>query len=391
MKKIFFHFLLVFVLFISFTQKSFAWVYPEHRQIALLAIQNLSPEYRALLDQYWSIARTGFSKRLTESVIDTLQGVKPTQLDYASWAAIAGDHSCSPVDMLNSVLYSEWILKVADIAAQLKVDLARAKNRAEEINAIRNSDIRLQRADLAYATRAGSNNVHFLLARPNVNTELKEYMKACLSQGSPLNALGAYSWFHISAIEKAARYASESLSPQEKSALMLSALADEAFALHFLEDAYAAGHIAGTWGDVSIRKGTHDYYNEKGLEVVSWDGKRMVMKGDAFMRAEDAIVAAYNVRISLEQFIAAASGKLHINYQTDPMSLMNTPDSFNVCKNNFMPPRQADIMLLAPVLIKTPVPGLATGAGEFPRFRSEMGTFIGVSSALDGSSLSGGF
>jgi len=391
MKKIFFHFLLVFVLFISFTQKSFAWVYPEHRQIALLAIQNLSPEYRALLDQYWSIARTGFSKRLTESVIDTLQGVKPTQLDYASWAAIAGDHSCSPVDMLNSVLYSEWILKVADIAAQLKVDLARAKNRAEEINAIRNSDIRLQRADLAYATRAGSNNVHFLLARPNVNTELKEYMKACLSQGSPLNALGAYSWFHISAIEKAARYASESLSPQEKSALMLSALADEAFALHFLEDAYAAGHIAGTWGDVSIRKGTHDYYNEKGLEVVSWDGKRMVMKGDAFMRAEDAIVAAYNVRISLEQFIDAASGKLHINYQTDPMSLMNTPDSFNVCKNNFMPPRQADIMLLAPVLIKTPVPGLATGAGEFPRFRSEMGTFIGVSSALDGSSLSGGF
>ena len=391
MKKILFLPAFAVILFVSSTQKSFAWVYPEHRQIALLAIQNLSPEYRALLDQYWNIARTGFEKRLTESVIDTLQGIKPTQLDYASWSGIAGDHSCSPEDMLKSVLYSEWILKVADIAAQLKVDLAKAKNRAEEINAIRDSDIKLQRADLEYATRAGANNVHFLLARPNVDTELMEYLKACLSKGSPLNALGAYSWFHISAIEKAARYASESLSPREKSTLMLSALADEAFALHFLEDAYAAGHIAGTWGDVSIRKGTHDYYNEKGLGVVSWDGKRKVLKGDAFMRPEDAAVAAYNVRISIEQFLDAASGKLSIDYKTDSISLRNTPDSFNVCKNILMPPRKADITLLEPVLVKTPVPGLATGAGEFPRFRSEMGTFIGISSSLNGSTLSGGF
>jgi hypothetical protein len=382
---------LIVLFLIAFSQKSFSWVYPEHRQIALLAIQNLSPEYRNLLDQYWNIARTGFTKRLTESVIDTLQGVKPTQLDFASWSGIAGDHSCSPTDMLNSVLYSEWILKVADIAAQLKVDLAKARNRSEEINAIRNSDIKLQRADLEYATRAGANNVHFLLARPTVDTDLKEYLKACLIQGSPLNALGAYSWFHLSAVEKAARFATENLTAQEKSELMLSAFADEAFALHFLEDAYAAGHIAGTWGDVSIRKGTHDYYNEKGLEVVSWDGKRIIMKGDAFMRPQDAAIAAYNVRISIEQFVDAASGKLQVDYKLDSHSLVNTPDSFNVCKNIVMPSRKAEILLLAPILTKTPVPGLATGAGEFPRFRSEMGKFLGVSSSLDGSTLYGGF
>jgi hypothetical protein len=386
----------LFILF-GITQRAFAWVYPEHRQILLLAIQNLRPEYRVLMDKYWSEARSGFTNRLTESVIDTLQGIKPAQLDYASWAGIAGDHSCSPEDMLNSVLYSEWILKVADIAAHLKADLAKAKNRSEEINAIRNSDIRLQRADLEYATRAGANNVHFLLARPGVNTDIKEYVLACLSPGSPLNALGAYSWFHISAISKAARYASESLSPKEKSALMLAALADEAFALHFLEDSYAAGHIAGTWGDVSIRKGTHDYYNEKGLEVVSWDGKRMVMKGDAFMRPEDAVVAALNVRLSIEQFLDAANGVLKINFRSDPVYLRDSADSFNVCKNVVMPSRKADTILkedvrfLADVLKKTPVPGLATGAGEFPRFRSEMGTFLGVSASLNSSALSGGF
>ncbi len=373
------------------SNNTYAWVYPEHRQIALLAIQNLSPGYRAILDKLWIEASRKYADRLTESVIDPGQSIKPTKLDYASWTAISGDHSCSPQLMLNTVLHSDWILKVADIAAQLKLDLANAKTRYQQINAIRNSDIRLQRADLEYATRAGSNNVHFLLARPKFDTDLKEYLTACLSPGAPLNALGAYSWFHISAIQKAARYASENLSADEKAALMLAALADEAFALHFLEDSYAAGHIAGTWGDASLRKGTHDYYNEKGIEVVSWEGKRMILKGDAFMRPEDAAIAAANVKLSLEQFLDAANGKLQLDYRNDQVSAANLPDSLNVCKNNVMPGRKGDFKYIRGILVKTPVPGLATGLGELPRFRSEMGTFIGVSSALNSEAISGGF
>ena len=110
------------------------------------------------------------------------------------------------------------------------------------------------------------------MARLNASIEMKEYFSACLAKGAPLNALGAYSWFHVSAMYKAARYAGENLSPEKRSDLILAALADEAFALHFLEDVYAAGHIAGTWGKAALRKGTHDYYNEKGLEIVTWGG-----------------------------------------------------------------------------------------------------------------------
>jgi hypothetical protein len=385
------YFSITLIIFISGIFKTYGWVYPEHRQIALLAIEGLNPEYRLLLDNLWAEARKGFTSRLTESVIDTLQGIKPKQLDFASWTAISGDHSCSPEIMLNTVLYSDWILKVADIAAQLKIDLAHSKNRSEQINAIRNSDIRLQRADLEYATRAGSNNVHFLLARPEFDTDIRKYLSACLLPGSDLNALGAYSWFHYSAILKAGRYANENLKPEEKSALILAALADEAFGLHFLEDSYAAGHIAGTWGDASLRKGTHDYYNERGLEVVAWDGTRMIMKGDAFMRPQDAAVAAYNVRLSLEQFLDAASGKLKIDYTKDSVSFRNSPDSFNVCKNVVMPYRKAEAKYLETILVKTPEPGLATGLGEMPRFRSEMGSFLGVSSSLNSAGISGGF
>ena len=37
------------------------------------------------------------------------------------------------------------------------------------------------------------------------------------------------------------------------------------------------------------------------------------------------------------------------------------------------------------------MPGLATGVGELPRFRSELGPFIGVSSSLDAADITGGF
>ena len=45
--------------------KSNAWVYPEHRDIALIAIEKLSEDYRASLDKLWSQARIGYEFRLS--------------------------------------------------------------------------------------------------------------------------------------------------------------------------------------------------------------------------------------------------------------------------------------------------------------------------------------
>ena len=388
------NYLLCACLFVLLNSNLFAWIFPEHRDIAFIAIENLSPEYRSVLDQLWSEARRGYEERLTVAVIDATQGLKPTHLDYATWPAISGDHSCSPADLLNIVLQSEWILKVANVAAELKIALAEAKNQSEITNALRDSDIKFQRVDPEYATRAGSNNVHFLLARPNVDADARTYLTSCLKAGVELNALGAYAWFHNSALMKASRYAAGNLTEDEKSALMLSALADEAFAIHFLEDVFAAGHIAGTWGNASQRKGTHDYYNERGLEIVTWDGKRMIVTGDAYMRDQDAQGAASIVKKSLEEFLDAASGKIVLDYKIDKLTSENLPDTFNVCKNNYLLNRNYDpnvLPLMADVLVETPVPGLANGLGELPRFKAELGLFIGVASDIRTNGLDGGF
>ncbi len=369
-----------------------AWLYPEHRDITVLAVQRLEPAARALLEQRWSEARAGHEAWLCAQLVDTAPG-NPACIDYAAWPAIGGDHSCSARDMLSTVLDTRWILDVARISTRLKRQLASATRRDQRINAMRGSDIELQRADLNYATRAGANNVHFLLARPDVNIEPAAYAQLALGPGAELNAMGAYVWYHLRALAKAARLARSDLTPAARAQVALAALADEAFALHFLEDSFAAGHMAGTWGKAAVRKGTHDYYNERGLEMVTWSGHRFVTQGDAYMRPQDAERAATAVSDSLAQLIAALADKVNTDAAADGVA-ETEPDAFDVCQQSHFPALAgtvAEIRALVPIIVQTPVPALGPGPGELPRFHAELGPFVGVSAAARGVALAGGF
>jgi len=403
-----------------------AWVYPEHRDIAVLAVEKLDAERRALFDRLWREARTGHEQRLCEQGADGKQGVAPACIDWAAFAAIAGDHSCSSKNMLDNVLKTEWILQVADVSAQLKIDLGRIavtarpevnirdKNlmadvqrvmedeglRADRQNALRTADTRLQRADVEYATRAGANGAHFLLPRPRTDTTPKEYAELTLSPGAEISAVGVYAWFHLSALQKATRLATEQLAPAERQALARAMLADEGFALHFLQDTYAAGHVAGTWGDVSQRKGTHDYYNEAGLEVFTWNGgsESMVLMGDAHMRPQDAERAATAVRTSLQQLIDHAAGRDRTVRVPHTPAAPAEPDALDVCKTNVFVRRDEGLRAtpeawaqIPEVLGPTPVPGLGPGLGSMPRFRAEVGPFIGFTGSGDMRGIGGGY
>ncbi len=375
----------------SFTAR--AWVYPEHRDIAVIAIQKLDSAHRALLDRIWALARKGYESRLDASAADASQGEHPKYLDYAAFPAIAGDHSTSADNMLFNILHTDWIMNVADVTARLKAGLADSKDRSDRESELRNSDLRLLRADPEYVSRAGSNNVHFMMARPGENTSAGSYFDSCFMEGAELNLVGTYKWYHASALSKASRLSAPALTPEQRSALALAAMADEAFSLHFLEDAFASGHVAGIWGNAALRKGTHDYYDEHGLEISTWQGERLVLTGDAYMRRRDAERAANTVLLSLNQFLDAVNKKEDQSaYGGQPGVL--SPDTFNIAKAMKMPYRQIDPAsraLTDMVLVTTPVPGLNTGLGEIPRFRSELGPFIGIAPAARISVLSGGF
>lgn len=385
---------LCWILFVTGIWEANAWVYPEHRKISFIAMQNLSPVYQAALNRLWSEARQGYETRLTTTVTDHRPVKETGLLDYAAWPAIAGDHSCSPADLLRNVLQSQWIRKVAVVGARLGEDLAKAKTRGQRLNALQYSDMQLLKADEDYASRAGSNNIHFLLPRTASAMSGMAYFFLSITPGAELNAWGAYTYFHASAVHKIMRYRQADLSASKKQTLLLAAFADEAFAIHFLEDAYAAGHVAGTRGNASLQKGTHDYYNEAGLEVQTWDGKRRVMMGDANMREEDAVWVAQTIQKSLEHLIrvAEATGE-------DNRSFLNTlstkqPIDVDICSATSLPDLPGlhyDTLYFQEIFQLTLVPGLANGKGELPRFRAELGSFLGISASLNGSSVSGGF
>ncbi|MEJ2470304.1 MAG: hypothetical protein P8Y96_04215 [Desulfuromonadales bacterium] len=406
---------------------AFGWVYPEHRDIAILAVQGLDEASKDAFDQFWQAARSEDVDRLCLQGADTEQGLAPSCIDWAALSGIAGDHSCSSRDMFEVVHSSDWILQVADIAAQLKVDLARItesgpsdrtdaqstslttvrqqlqteKRRAQRVNALRTADTRLQRVDSSYATRADSNLAHFLLPRPDTSLDPSAYGIFSLRPGAELNAVGVYAWFHISALQKASRLNTEQLSAEERRQLARSMLFDEAFALHFLEDTYAAGHVAGSWGDVSQRKGTHDFYNQNGLEVFTWKGRdrTLVITGDAYMRPEDAILAAKAVQTSLKQVLDTAMGRLPGDGVPAAPTRQAAPDDFDICTNDVFPERvylwdhgqHRYATFLRASLLETPVPGLGPGLGARPRARSEVGSFIGLVGTIDARQISGGF
>lgn len=404
----------------------FAWVYPEHRDISILAVQNLDPARRAIFDDLWREARQTYEQRLCEQGADVEQGLKPACIDWAALAAIAGDHSCSSREMSGIVLESKWILAVADVAAKLKVDLARIAvlppsaqlpgdqgpivdfrrqiesetARAARSNSLRTADIRLQRADPDYAMRAQSNNAHFLLARPHTDISPQEYFDLTMRAGSDINAMGAWGRYHLRAMQKATRLAKDNLAPEERQALARSMLFDEGFALHFLQDIFSAGHVAGDWGSPAQRKGTHDLYNEGGLEVFLWleDRKSIVVMGDAHMRPEDAERAALANRTSLEQVLDTAAGRPQAEAMPYTPAAPIEPEAFNVCANETLgrhpegldaPPQARQVAL--EVLRWTPMPGLGPGLGAMPRFRSEIGRFVGLAGMIDARSISSGF
>jgi len=145
-----------------------------------------------------------------------------------------------------------------------------------------------------------------------------------------------------------------------------------------------------SWGSLAERKGTHDHYNEAGLEVKTWDGQAFVLTGDAYMRPEDAKIVAKTVQISLAQFTSALLNTKNTTSQKSK-ELEITADTYNVCTNNTMPEMSYDRELLDLVLMKVPKAGLGEGLGQLERFRSELGPFIGVSSSLETSTLNGGF
>jgi hypothetical protein len=369
-----------------------AWIYPEHRDITAAALKDLSPSRRAIIDEMWSLARAGDERYCPTDVYGDGTAA-PSCIDLASWPAIAGDHSCSPNQFLQTVPSANWIMRVAEIGAETKVALRKASGREQTFNQWAISNLKLQVADRQYAARATVNKSHFMVTR--VTNELDDYLTRVLDADTEPNAIGNYAYYHLAALAMARGW--RLIDPRSRPELARDLLATEALALHFLEDSFAAGHVAGTWGNIAERKGTHDYYCEFGLDAALWNRSRATLLGDAHMRESDLRRTAAAVAESLSQVADAASNPESLAARvgaTISPAIVNQAVSFDSCAAVKQPSGTVvagSQALFATIVAQTPTPGLGEGDVHLPRFRQEIGPFIGFSGDLSGGSSFGGF
>lgn len=366
-----------------------AWIYPEHRQIGLTAWQELPAETRAYYQRLWRAARTTSDTGWCETPegAPTLPAgkseAKSPCIDFAAWGAIAGDHACSPNELVESVLPSSWVHEVAAVSDRVRQNLAAATSRQSRQNVWITSNLDLPEVDDDYVTRAGANNAHFLL--PRQGDHITEFMRHSSRDGAPLNALGLYMQYHAAAVRLAGVRAADGALPSAPLAKRVLAL--EAFALHFLQDIYSSGHVAGTWGDAPTRKGTHDYYCENGYATSSWSGHDLVMFGDANMRPADELRAASAVAASLIQVYGAAKAAR----ERGASATLADPAAFEVAAldscheishRGALSLDEPATGALVGLLQETPTPGHDAGSGAWPRYRADFGPFIGIESHL---------
>jgi hypothetical protein len=370
-----------------------AWIYSEHRAITARGIDTLDAARRSSLDTLWELARDGDAGRLCGAPEANDPKGRPDCIGFSAWPSIAADHACSPDEML-VVLDSSWILNVADIAESTAEAVARARNESDRRNAQMNGDLRLERVDPDYSARARANSAHHVL--PRSGNDPAQYLAETLRAGATPNVIGLYALFHAAALQRAARFPPEDAPASRRAEQARLILALESFALHFLEDAFAAGHLAGLGGPTAVLKGTHDYYNEHGIDTDTWEHEEVVLYGDGHIRTTDLERAGEVVSVSLGQVLEALDPGSSIRRAAAALTLPPglSDGTFSVCRTSMMPgwtaPPEIDTDLLL-VLRSTPMPFRGPGYPSLPRFRAEVGPFVGIVGGVQGEGADGGF
>lgn len=412
----------------AYSNSAGAWLFHEHTAIGRTAVGALPREESKTLTDAWTELRAD-SKRLCAELArpDSNYTLGPGQeppsdasfcADFAMIPAVAGDFSCAPDDLWESVTRSDWLPKIARAAHETEVAIVRAKANASTFPVLQTPNEKIREAwhdnhyknfvyDPGYLGRARGNVAHFLW--PRQSDDLDAYLKDAFVQGRSPNAAAFWAAYHISAVRFAHRAAAKEAGSKERRELLRWMFFSEATALHYLEDGFSAGHAVGRAGDSRDRTGTHDYYCENGIEGRVWPEGRgdtteraaYVAHGDAFMSTEDQRHAAVAVRMSLRDVartLAGSTADREILSDAFAPADKVKEDTMDACVESFQKAPALDMVpkWLAPaaddgwiwsVLRLTMMPSLARTKDEIephttlPVFPTEVGAFVGAYAA----------
>jgi len=250
-----------------------AWYFPEHVVIAHDGVMQLPPDIREVLQGAVSRAR-GEGLRLCPRMdlpIEDFAQSRPLEtrmihsevgvdcVPYGALPALAGDHASSAAE-LRAVVTSDKGIEITSAAAyewgRFREALARLPNSPlERMSFVHALDVAFYFIDPGYELRAQATQAHFI----DGGRSIEETVRGMATNGELGNALAQFLAHHLRSLELGARGS------------VAEAILEHGFAMHFLQDAFAAGHLVmteATWrsGNAHARR-RHDFFNAKGLGV----------------------------------------------------------------------------------------------------------------------------
>lgn len=255
-----------------------------------------------------------FSRRLV--------GIMKTPITYGDLTGLSADHGVNPVDVFGGLLSAN-----SKLARSLNIHL-------DAINAGRNSadDLHLELIDPAYMIKAIIDKSHFyrygfatferhleqfryadLVA---LNDDLYTNLEDVFSSLRESNAIAKYALLHAFALQMAHNAGvligdtSHPYNLIDGVTAFETGLLFNAFADHFLQDAFSSGHLAvrrSSWTFLDD-KGRHDFYGRVGVPVTNLRGDRWTEYGDNNMDSVSLALAAHACRSSLDDFWSAYHG-----------------------------------------------------------------------------------
>ncbi len=251
-----------------------AWYFPEHVVIGQDGVSELPRPIRGVLEDAIARARKD-GLRVCAPADAKLEGVarrkplvtKMVRTDvsvecvpYAALPALAADHAIS-AEALRAVVTGTKGIELTSAAAyewgRFHEALEHGPNATmERMQYVHELDVDFYFLDPGYETRAAATRSHFVDASRSV----AELARRAADAGAVDNALGQFLAHHVRSLESAARGDAT------------DAILEHAFAVHFLEDAFSAGHLVmtdSTWldGGNSGTRRRHDFFDARGLLV----------------------------------------------------------------------------------------------------------------------------
>ena len=283
---------------IIFSAVIFAGKYGEHREIGNrgfnLAMQKLissqalgdSLDVLKFFQENLDIAYDAVTDKYVLSSVT----FPPNLIAYGELTGLSGDHSTDPLSLEESLRYE--FSKVNKIV--------RMHDKAKEDFGVAAADVDIFNIDFTYGLLAVVDESHFYdygrsfekqirdVKKKHIRLlELPKNVERVFNELEKTNSIAKYITLHSVAIDfagYAGYYFDKDINRSNK--LLHYALLYSAFADHYLQDAFAAGHLAvhrTILGAVIDNKQIHDFYNEAGLNVFNLRGDEWISFGDGRM------------------------------------------------------------------------------------------------------------